>query len=155
MILAVYDQTGRGLVDYVKNHGELEKYHSDHEFVVEIENSMPPQAMIFILPFSKFPEFDMYQELVAYVNSKQLRWSYPAISGRESSNWQEVVVNLEFKKFIAEIKKAGFVGIYIDRNQYREKFGFVKLNEIEKSLRLYSKGLVLVSKNKKLVFFKI
>ncbi len=155
MILAVYDQTGRGLVSYVQNHIGLEKYQSDHEFVAKIENSMPPQAMIFMLPFSKFPEFDVYQQLVAYINSKQLRWSYPSIAGRESSKWQQQVVTLEFKKFIAAIKKAGFAGIYIDRPQYRDKYSLAKLGEIEKLLKSYSKSPMLISKNKQLVFFKI
>lgn len=155
MILAVYDQTGRGLVGYTQNHMGLEKYESDHEFVAEIENSMPPQAMIFMLPFSQFPEVDVYQQLVGYVNSKQLRWSYPSIVGRESSQWQQQVVTLEFKKFIAAIKKAGFEGIYIDRPQYCGTYSPAKLVEMEKMLHSYSKSPMLISKNKQLVFFKI
>lgn len=155
MILAVLDQTGREFYNRIHSPEAHKKYFSDRNFVAEIEKEMPSRSMIFILPVSKFPEVDRYQELVAYVNSKELRWSYPSMVGRESNDWQQRVSKLDFKKFIAELKAAGFAGIYIDRPQYREELNYKKLLEMEALLSAYSKAPPLVSENKQLVFFKI
>lgn len=155
MILAAYDQVGRNLVNYAHDRGSKEKYFSDRDFVAQIEQELPPRSMIFMLPFSKFPETDFYQKLVGYVNSKELRWSYPAIVNRESYNWQLRVMGLDFESFIAELKKVGFVGIYIDRPQYREDLGSKKLQEMEERLKALGKVKPLASRNKQLVFFRI
>lgn len=155
MILGVYDQVGKGRTEYVAQKYAIEKYSSDHDFVAEIEKAVPPQSAIYMLPFSKFPEVDVYQQLVGYVNSKQLRWSYPAIVGRETSDWQQYVSTLDFKTSLAEIKKAGFVGIYVDRPQYVGTYSKAKLKDLEKFLRAQTKSPVIVSRNKQLLFFKI
>ena len=155
MILAVYDQLGRQMVGYVSQNVANVKYSNDHDFVAEIEKSVPPQSAIYMLPFSKFPEVDVYQQLVGYVNSKQLRWSYPAIVGRETSDWQQYISTLDFKTSLAEIKKAGFVGIYVDRPQYVGTYSNAKLKDLEKFLRAQTKSPVIISRNKQLLFFKI
>lgn len=157
-ILAVFDQVGRVSLATLQPAEIKRKFASDRDFVQKIEQSLPPQAMIFQMPLIYFPEADNYDLMVGYLNSKNLRWSYPAMKGREADLWQRQVVKLKFADFIAELKKAGFAGIYIDRiNMARDekKYNWRDLRKFESQLRSVAKAPPLVSQNMQLVFFKI
>jgi phosphoglycerol transferase len=157
MVFGVLDQVGvvsnlTAQSDSMKN-----RFDNDRNFIAKIENSQPAQTMIFVLPSYGFPEEanDNYNSLIAYIHSKNLRWSYPAIRGRESSKWQKKIVNQDFETFIAAIKKEGFKGIYLDRLQYFENYGGKKLVTLEQNLRSIAVKPVMVSQNAQLVFFEI
>ena len=157
MILALFDQTGRVSAISAQPKEMINKYHSDRNFIENIENSLPKKSMIFILPTYGFPEsnLDSYESVLAYAHSQNLRWSYPAVKGREAFFWQQKVLAGDFDSFIKEIKAAGFVGVYIDRNQYMRENNAKSLNKLERNLKAISKASELVSQNKKLVFYQI
>jgi phosphoglycerol transferase len=75
------------------------QFNSNRDFTKKIEQEMPAGSMIFQLPITTFPEGGDYSLVLGYVHSKNLRWSFPAIKGRESAIWQEKVVKLNFKEF--------------------------------------------------------
>ena len=157
MILALFDQVGKVSPENVQSQMMKDKYYSDLNFISEIENSLPTKSMIFILPNFGFPENDAddYRSIIAYALSKNLRWSYPVVAGRESFFWQKKVLSGDFKSFIKDIKEAGFVGVYVDRDQYSQENNATKLMGLESNLKVLTKVPALVSKNKKLVFYQI
>lgn len=157
MIFALFDQVGQVSADSAQNKWIVSRFKSDRDFIELIEKSVPVGSMVFILPAHGFPEqtVDDYRSVIAYAHSKNLRWSYPVVIGRESDLWQKKVIGMEFKDFIAELKKAGFVGIYINREQYIGNFSVTKLLKLEADLAKISKSQKLVSQNKVLEFFEI
>lgn len=157
MIVALFDQSGKVSAETIQTQSMKDKYYSDRDFIEAIENSIPAKSQIFILPNFGFPENtdDDYRSIIAYAHSKNLRWSYPTVNGRESFFWQEKAVGSTFDEFIKTIKSAGFVGVYIDKEQYLQKNNTKKLMSLESGLRLLSKAPALISKNKNLVFYQI
>ena len=129
----------------------------DKNFITKVEESLPAKSQVFILPIFSFPERrgDDYESMIAYLHSKKLRWSYPVITGRESYLWQEKVSKLSFERFIYEIKKAGFAGIYLDRAHYAKQKGQKDLADMERKIKLFTKSSSLVSKDGRLAFFGI
>lgn len=157
MIFGIFDQVGRGSSEMAQASWIKDKYYSDSNFIKTIENSVPPKSMIFILPSFGFPEnvSDDYHSVIAYAHSKNLRWSYPVVAGREGFFWQQRVMSLNFGQFIKEIKAVGFVGVYLDEDQYRDQNNTTKLMSLKSNLKSISKTPPMISKNKKLIFYQI
>jgi phosphoglycerol transferase len=161
-VMALFDQVGRVSAATIQTEKMKRKFRNDQEFVQKIEKSLPEKSQIFVLPVISFPEgSDDYDLLSAYLHSKNLRWSYPSIAGRESNLWQKKIIKLDFKDFVFELKKAGFSGIYIDRMQMtqyaleKEKpKAWHDLRKIESKLKSLKKP-VLTSDDLRLVFFEI
>ena len=80
--------------------------------------------MIFQMPYVPFPESPPvnkmidYEHFKAYLHSKSLRWSYGAIKEEENDLWQRAVTAKPVEEFVGEISRAGFTGIYINRDGY-------------------------------------
>ena len=69
-------------------------------------------------------------------------------------------MNLSFKNFINELKKKGFAGIYLDRDEYITFFNINKgriidRNILENEMKKYSISLPIYSNDKTLMFVKI
>jgi len=94
-------------------------YHADAAFVRQIEASVPPGAMMFVLPYRDFPESPRgYDGLRFYLHSRSTRWSYPAMRGRSPDLWLSSVANLAAPEMAATLSAAGFEGIVVDRDGY-------------------------------------
>lgn len=154
-ILALFDQVGRVSALTLQSEENMKLFSSNENFVKKIEESLPQGSLIFALPLVDFPESGSYDMMYGYLHSKNLRWSYPAMKGRESALWQEKIFRMDFKNFISELKKAGFNGVYIDRNLAVERFGWPKLRQLETSLKSISTASPITSQNLRMVFFKI
>jgi phosphoglycerol transferase len=152
----VLDQTGWTFFftpeyDKIKN-----EYQSDEDFVAGIEAALPPRAMIFQLPYVPFPENPPvnamldYEHFKAYLHSRTLRWSYGAIKGEQEDLWQKTVAAKPPAEFVQEISRAGFVGIYINRDGYEDKAARV---EAELSALLGAKPVA--SRRGNLIFFNL
>lgn len=159
-ILALLDQVGK--IDVARRDVMQNNFNIDHDFVAKIEANMPPNSQIFILPVFGFPEEvgDEYESLVFYLHSQNLRWSYPTILARPSDLWQKKISKLDEKNFVAELKKAGFSGIAIDRMHFarkekEKKNEWQKLRALEKNLDALSREQPITSRDMKFVFFKI
>ena len=156
-VLAILDQVGKVSSDTAQSKGLVEKFYSDRDFIAAIENSVPEKSMIFVLPQYGFPEdgYDDYRSVIAYAHSKNLRWSYPVVAGRESFFWQQKAVNGSLEFFLKTIKEAGFVGVYLDKEQYSGKNGTKNWMKLDAFMIKHSKAPKLVSKNKNLIFYQI
>ena len=157
--LAILDQTGNPNLNPMQNQKTINRFENDKNFINQIENILPKQAKVFVLPTFGFPEQykDSYESLICYIHSKELHWSYPAMAGRYAAKWQEKTANLNNQDFIKEIENANFSAVYIDRKKYGEVFSYKKLRQLEKDLKLsgyknissQNLGLTLYSKSKK------
>ena len=153
--LCLWEQLPGG---YIPDYGIVKvDYESDELFVQNIEASVSEGAMIYQLPYHKYPEEGMinqmsdYQLFVGYIHSDKLKWSYGAIKGRDADTWLENASNLPIQHLVEYLKKNGFEGIYIDRRAYNA----ADLEYYENKLTNLTKSKPIYSDNKKLSFFKL
>jgi phosphoglycerol transferase len=118
---------------------------ADREFAEKMEAALPEGAMIFQLPVMEFPESPIpgvppYDHFRPYLYSKNLRYSFGSMKGREREKWQPALQGLmfegatlnqqaqrinvnaaNFSRAIDELKKLGFAAIYINRNGFPDR----------------------------------
>jgi hypothetical protein len=132
------------------------EYTSDADFVKSIEDSVEAGAMIYQLPYHKYPEegpvndmwdYDLY---VGFVHSDTLKWSYGSIKGRDEDAWNEAVSEMSYESMVSCLKEQGFAGIYIDRRAYTSD----EINALESELEEIIGHAPSVSENENLSFFK-
>lgn len=152
-LLCIWEQMPGGYVpdyDIVKA-----EYDCDDLFIKNIENSVSKNAMIYQLPYHKYPEegsvndMNDYHLFAGYLHSDTLKWSYGAMKGREADNWQENASNLPIEELVDYLKDSEFQGICIDRRAYTTD----EIAELEDKLtqKLYTKPQY--SNNNNLSFF--
>lgn len=99
-------------------------YRSDAEFVASIEKAVPRGSAIFQLPFIPFPEsgttnaMSDYEHYRGYLNSAALKWSYGAVRSTDAANFAEQTSKMPPKDMIAQLKQAGFAGLWLDLRGY-------------------------------------
>lgn len=127
---------------------------SDKKMVEELEDNVSEGAMIFELPYHGYPEggnvFEMadYHLFIGYIHSKNLKWSYGGIKGRDSDKWNAQVAQLELPKMLDTLKESGFEAIYIDRRAYEEW----QINQLEENLSRELGNQVIISDNANLSY---
>jgi hypothetical protein len=154
LVLGVFDQTSPA---FTPNYRKLKaEYDSDADFVKRIEASLPQNAMVFQLPYVAFPEprpvngvLD-YDHLRGYLHSRNLRWSYGAIKGREDDLWEKNVAARPINDLAETLVFAGFSGIYVDRLGYSDQ-GVQLERELANALNMKP----IVSTNQRLSFFDL
>jgi hypothetical protein len=95
--------------------------------VRRIEARLPSRAAVFQLPVIPYPEylqryarvFD-YEELLPYLWSQDLRWSYGATKGRPEADWQRAVDSADPAAHLAGLVGLGFQGILMDTHAYED-----------------------------------
>ncbi|MEK7832099.1 MAG: hypothetical protein AAB401_13485, partial [Acidobacteriota bacterium] len=103
------------------------EFEADGEFIRGLEARLPAGAMIFQLPVAVFPENPKIHQMLdydlarGYLHSRNLRWSYGAIKGRESELWQRGLVEKPPAEMAEALALGGFSGIYLDRNGYPDR----------------------------------
>jgi len=125
LILGILDQTSP---QFVPPYEGKKNYHREQmQFMSKIESILPNRAMIFQLPYFPFPEHPPINKVHdydhfggGYLLSKELRWSYGTIKGREGDLWQRMVTEKPLEEFLETIVMAGFKAIYIDRYGYED-----------------------------------
>lgn len=133
MYCGIYDQTipqDPGMYDQY-----AAQYERDEAFVKTIEGMEAQGAMIYQMPYMKYPEngsvnqMPDYAHMSAYLHSSSLRWSYGAAQGRDADDWQKSLNEMSLREQVAAIRSAGFAGIYIDWRAYLpdEKSAFEKI----------------------------
>ncbi|MFL5339597.1 MAG: hypothetical protein ACJ8F7_05455 [Gemmataceae bacterium] len=106
-----------------------QQWDADAAFVRQVEERLPPNALVFQLPVSTFPEtpavhdLSHYRSLVGYLHSERLRWSAGAMRGRPPAAWQaeaggELQEADTLEVGLAELKRAGFHALWIDWSGY-------------------------------------
>lgn len=139
-------------MDYSKTTNEV---NSDRKFAESIESNVPKGSMIYQLPYHAFPESGPvnnmldYHEFVGFLYSKQLKWSYGGIRGRQSDNWSKQLAQLPLEEKIKCLSIVGFQGIMVDSRAYKEK----ELAELDNSLQALLQTHPLISLDTNLRYY--
>ena len=95
-------------------------------FVKDIEKALPTGAMVFQLPFTRYPEspavlaHHAHFAIRFYLHSDTLRWSTGSCRGREGDAWGIKVAEQPLEQQLETLAAAGFRGIQISRNGYED-----------------------------------
>ena len=153
-ILCIWEQIPGG---YLPNYQTVDTvYNNDEQFVNQIEETVSEGAMIYQLPYHKYPEEGSlngmadYQLFIGYIHSDNLKWSYGAIKGRDGDKWLENTSNMTIKVLVPYLQKNGFEGIYIDKRAYSDE----DMEKLEDELNKVLKSKPIYSNNNNLSFWK-
>ena len=123
-VVGILDQTApRTLPAYEE---DRQDFALEDDFVHRIEASVPEGAMIFQMPYLRFPESvpvartQSYDHLRGYLHSRQLRWSHGSVAGDEGDAWARQVVGQPVPQMVQTLACAGFGGIWLDRWGYAD-----------------------------------
>lgn len=148
------DEIGRKRVpDYA---GVKAQFDCDHDFVRQIEEQLPAEAMVYQLPYFPFPEspplnqLNDYDLFRLYLHSEKLHFSYAAIKGRPTDKWQRELADLPIALQVSRLTERGFRGIAIDRAGYADRAA-----KIEACLGQLLGQQPLVSADERLSFFSL
>jgi hypothetical protein len=117
-IIALFDEVGKPNFYSANFAINQVKYKNYKSFIENVENSLPAQSKIFVMPVRGFPESydDNYTGVIGYLFSKNLNFSYPMIKNRQSQKWQEEVERMSFKDMIKNLREKQFNSILIVKN---------------------------------------
>jgi phosphoglycerol transferase len=133
------------------------KFRNDRTFVKEIESQLPANSMVFQMPYVGFPEFpapspnqpDASAFFRGYLHSKNLKWSFGAMAGR-NDNWHAWVSQQPLDELLTIIAAVGFKGIHMDRKNYLDTG-----KQIEAELKQHLGVEPIASLNGDFVFFNM
>jgi len=99
---------------------------SDRKFTEEMEERLPPRAMVFQIPIMEFPESPVagvgsYDHFRPYLYSHQLRFSFGSDKGRPREQWQQNLAQMPFNAAVGMLESYGFAAIYLNRNGFADK----------------------------------
>lgn len=97
------------------------KFASDEQFGQYIDQTLPPGAMIFNLPYAPFPEgihtgLGDYDEFRPYLHTRRVRYSYGTVRGRGDDAWQLPLLSAPAPVMAAALRQRGFQAIIVDQN---------------------------------------
>jgi phosphoglycerol transferase len=122
--IGMFDQTTPACV--ACSAGEAAAYTADGAFVASVEKAVPPNSMIYQLPYMAFPEMPpinrlgSYDEAVGFLHSKTLRWSFGGMKGRQGDLFYRALAQQPIEQQIDTVRRMGFAGIWIDRRGYED-----------------------------------
>ena len=120
VILAAYDQR---VPSYADDHNQ-NVWRQDDDFVRYVETRLPANSAIFELPFTDFPNEILPASLQTndllrpYLHSAKYRWSWPAVSGTTSAEWNRFAASLAAPEMLRAIVERGFSGLWLDTAGY-------------------------------------
>lgn len=119
-VLAGYDQAVPSRAD---DHRQ-DVFRRDDQFVRQIETRLPMNSTVFELPYPDFPnqipaaKLALNDMLRPYLHSSKYRWSWPAVSGTTSAEWNRLVAAQPVPEMLAAIAQRGFSGLWLDQDGY-------------------------------------
>jgi phosphoglycerol transferase len=123
LVFGLADQSSASFV--TKPNAYVDSFVSDKQFFTAIEQQLPTAAMVYQLPYRKFPEEPPlfgsgdYDLLRPFLQTESLRWSYGGMKGRES-DWQVKLANLPADQLTRAVLAVGYEAYVIDRAGYED-----------------------------------
>jgi phosphoglycerol transferase len=124
LLLGAFDQTATA---FVPNYTEAKKqFVMDAEFGKRMEAALPVRAVVYQLPYVRFPEsppvhnLQDYELFRPYLHTHALRWSYGAVRGREASRRQAALAERPLADSLPVLADAGFNAVYLDRAAFED-----------------------------------
>jgi phosphoglycerol transferase len=122
--IGLYDQTINPCITC--NAQNKIAFEMDRKFIADIERSIPIGGAVYQLPYMAFPEvaplnrLHTYDHTVGFLHSKEVKWSYAGMKGRQGDLFYRSLSQESIEKQIEVIRRLGFAGIYIDRRGYKD-----------------------------------
>ena len=115
------------------------EYKIDRAFVQKIESVLPPNSLIFQLPYIYFPEgprdkINSYAHFKLPLHTNKFKWSFGAMRNRQTDTWQKETSGLPIPEMIQELKRNGFTGLYVDKFGYQDK-GASIMNQLSQIIK--------------------
>ena len=155
-VIVLYEQIPN---DITYNENEMKKYALDKEFIESIEKIIPKNSSIYQLPtvgfYEKFSDKNRgpdYRNLIGYIFSKDLKWSYGLERTRKEIEWYQTVNKMNAVDLLNEISYAGFDGLYIDKYLYGDED---YINQLENDLINILGKPSISTENGNLLFFSL
>ena len=128
MLILIFALLNQSTENFTFNKYEpwYQEYISTKHFIQQIEEKVPPYAMVFQLPYSIYPEPGKIYKMKArahlkpYQFSETIRWSYGVVKGRPGDIWYKNTSSLPTEEMIKTITKIGFEGVYVDTYGYED-----------------------------------
>jgi uncharacterized membrane protein YhaH (DUF805 family) len=98
----------------------------DQKYFADLENAVGRGSSVFILPRVEFPEsapvgkVSSNDEVVPYLHTETIKWSFGGIKGRLESAWQSRIRYEPAGELATDLVAAGFQGVLIDRRGYAD-----------------------------------
>ena len=126
--VAIWDQSG---CDWFRSYPWKESdvvvskrnYEQDRDFFTRVE-AVLPSGSVFTYPYIPFPEsqpvYDLgsYSHVRGYLHTRNLRWSFGAIRGREADNWARQASLEPPEAMIRRLAYRGFDGLFVDKRGF-------------------------------------
>jgi phosphoglycerol transferase len=122
------------------------RYAAEEAFIARVEAAAPPGSLILQLPHVAFPEapavngVETYGQLMPYLHSRSLYWSFPAMKGRAGDAWTSSMAAKPVDQMVAALASFGAGGVLVNRTGYTHGGA-----EIEPALRQLAGVAPLVS----------
>lgn len=117
--VAFVDQTpGDAAANYSR---DAQRFADDNAYFGSIEDSLPAQAMVLMLPYIPFPENSApngalaSDQLIPYLHTSELRWSNGGIKGRPAADWPGQLSNYPENDVALLGAAAGASGVLVER----------------------------------------
>lgn len=153
--LVIYSETPKLESGYQKEMAELDS--ELRMFFCKVENSLELGDMVYSLPYLKFPEGKFSEEMgsydsgLGYIYTKNIRWSFGGIEGRNEDAKHLYVDDGASIYFVKNILANGFKGVLIDRNGYEDDKYLEVINFYS-----YELGLTpIMSDDERFVFYNL
>lgn len=144
--------TTKNIYSYTKSNEYI------YDFIKEIEGQVSENAMIYEMPYYKFPEspplngLNDYALSIPYIYShNNLRWSYGCYKGTYGDLWHRAVALLPIKDRIMRLSDVGFEGIYIDSAAYKPDELKNLLNDLDNILQ----STPIISSDNRMYFYSM
>jgi len=153
--IGLYDQTVSACTTC--NEQTKMAFERDREFVAAIERALPRGSAVYQLPYMPFPEvaplnrLHTYDLSVGFLHSKELRWSYAGMKGRQGDLFYRALAQEPIEKQLDAIRRLGFAGIYIDRRGFEDNADLL----IERLTLLLGNAPLLKRTDGEIVFFQL
>lgn len=114
-----------------------DKVMRDRAYMQLVEGGLKKGAWIMQLPYMQFPEalpvykIGTYHLFYPYLASRDLKFSFGAMKGRESDYWQSAISKLPLDYQLYLITLAGFDGLLVDKYGYKNPDPLIALIEVE------------------------
>ena len=98
----------------------------DREVIQRAEAQLPPDTMVYQLPYHPYPEAGPvgamadYDLLRGFLHSTRLRWSHGGMKGRPGDLWFRGLAALPIERQIVVAAEHGFGAVYIDRRGFSD-----------------------------------
>ena len=154
VVFSIYDQIPLGAIG--KSEAAIKNYYEEKRFIDKIESSLPQNSMVYQYPYVQFPETaplykeGYYEFLKPYLHSRNLKWSYGAIKGRDSDLLHIAIGSLSSSQQALAIFKTGFSGVLINKLACKDA-----CIDFESQIKNISYQESIINKESSNVFYRI